>query len=654
MKHEPVEEVVPPGVVVGGYRVERKLGAGGQGKVYLAWRDGRPYALKFIHLERVGEWGWRELFILLRHKFPNVVRLLSHVEWPEDRPEFLVLVMEYVRGRTLHRWAREENPCARAVAEVLWKLARALEKVHAAEVLHRDLKDDNVLVREADGEPVLVDFGAGGMPGAPRVTRGALAPGGLHFRSPESVAFFLRESRTPEERYRYAPADELYALGVILYALLTDTYPIDDAEPLMLAEILTRQPVPPHEVNERVPRALSGLCMRLLEKQPTARLASAGALGEALEAALREAKGDAAWEVPLFPGWDEGGSSEEQPGDAAQPAWLRRWVRQKPRRGKRPPPAEPAGLGPPPAPTALPTPTSAPLTWPAAVLRHADVLAALLKAAVVLGVLVLAGLGADQLLQRWWPPRAEPAPPPASSQHALPMDLPWTVPTWAGGVSGEVAPTWKPPEADRAAAPLPAEATPAAAASLAAPSKDNAPVKQQQKTRPQEGTKHKGMGAAARAACAGLVGAALQACTGAQQQVPPMRTAPPPEECPAGAVETMEKTLGIRIGDVGIIEILSEGFPYSPVRESTTIRLGLELGKLEHHTVLSGRLYIRHERVYGRFTQATTPGGQTFKVCLELYQRGGALGLFRADPGGPADSAMVEAAQRVKAVKHFQ
>ncbi len=98
-----LEDVVRPGMVVSGYRIERKLGAGGFGKVFLAWRDGNPCALKFIHLESVGEWGWRELFIMLRHEFPNVVRLLSHFKWPEEKPEYLVLVMEYVPGVTLYQ-----------------------------------------------------------------------------------------------------------------------------------------------------------------------------------------------------------------------------------------------------------------------------------------------------------------------------------------------------------------------------------------------------------------------------------------------------------------------------------------------------------------------------------------------------------------------
>jgi serine/threonine-protein kinase len=306
-----LEEVIQPGAVVGGYRIEKKLGAGGFGRVYLAWRDGGPCALKFIHLESVGEWGWRELYIMLRHQFPNVVRLLSHFKWPEDKPEYLVLVMEYVQGVTLYQWARDNNPCARELVEKLLPLARALKEVHAKEVLHRDLKGDNVLVRAADGEPVLVDFGAGTMPGVPRVTRGSLAPANLRYRSPESVAFFLREDRKQGERYDYAVTDELYALGVILYVLATDVYPFDGPDYELMAEIRAGNPKPPHVRNSRVPPALSNLCLRLLARA-NARVPDSEALCEALEKLLEEAKADPRrWEMPLCYGWTADGRTTE-------------------------------------------------------------------------------------------------------------------------------------------------------------------------------------------------------------------------------------------------------------------------------------------------------------------------------------------------------
>ena len=254
------EDVVQPGEEVGGYRVDRKLGAGGFGQVYLAWRDGHPCALKFLNLERVGDWAWRELLILMSHDLPHVVKLRGHFKWPEATPESLVLVMEYVPGVTLFEWARGHNPSAREVVEKLLPLARALGGVHAAGVLHRDLKGNNVLVREPDGQPVLVDFGAGALPNAPPVTRGGgLAPGNLHYRAPESVTFFLRPDRAPGERYAYGVKDEMYALGVILYVLTTDVYPFDAPEDELLGEIMAGETRPPCEVDARVPRPLSEL-----------------------------------------------------------------------------------------------------------------------------------------------------------------------------------------------------------------------------------------------------------------------------------------------------------------------------------------------------------------------------------------------------------
>lgn len=121
----PVVEAVQPGQGVGGYRVEKKLGAGGFGQVYLAHREGGAYALKFLNLEH-GDWGWRELSILMSRDLPHVVKLRGHFKWPEDTPEYLVLVMEYIPGVTLFQWARRHNPSAREVVQKLLPLARAL------------------------------------------------------------------------------------------------------------------------------------------------------------------------------------------------------------------------------------------------------------------------------------------------------------------------------------------------------------------------------------------------------------------------------------------------------------------------------------------------------------------------------------------------
>jgi serine/threonine-protein kinase len=644
-----LEEEVQPGRVVSGYRIEKKLGAGGFGNVYLAWRDGSPCALKFIHLESVGEWGWRELFIMLRHQFPNVVRLLSHFKWPEEQPEYLVLVMEYVPGVTLYQWARDNNPSARELVEKLLPLARALKEVHAREVLHRDLKGDNVLVREADGALVLVDFGAGAMPNAPRVTR-ALAPANLRYRSPEAVTFFLREDRKRGESYDYSVRDELYALGVILYVLATDVYPFNGPDDELLGEILEGNPKPPHVRTSRVPRALGELCLHLLAKAP-ARVPDAEALCEALEKLLEEAKADPRWEVPLCYGWTvDGRTTEDAPelvGHDPQ-AWLRRWIRQKPKRGR--PPAPPVVAPAPPEPPA----TKATPTLRTRVRRAAPVLLA------VVGLAVVAGLGLGHVLGQFQPPPSTPTPVQPALTLPLPMEFSLDDPVpWATHVH-EVAPPWKPPEADEGAAPSKAD-TSAPITTMTLSSRTTCMKKKAPSSQPEK--EKKGNGSTGANVLLAVAAAANMACPGAQ-----VRKEPAPQACPDGAVEAMTRQLGIPVGDRSSVVFpdKKEGSNKPvPVKEgafSLELSGNWRVGKdnmlrggrqvLPDHTRLSGQLRIGETRVYGRITQVVTPTGDSFTVCMELYDKVGDRGLEIEPDGGGAIT--VHPLADVEAVDRFE
>ncbi|WP_434380582.1 serine/threonine protein kinase [Melittangium boletus] len=622
------EDVVRPGMGVSGYRIERKLGAGGFGKVFLAWRDGSPCALKFIHLESVGEWGWRELFIMLRHDFPNVVKLLSHFKWPEEKPEYLVLVMEYVPGVTLYQWARDNNPSARELVEKLLPLSRALKEVHAKAVKHRDLKGDNVLVRDADGAPVLVDFGAGAMPGAPRVT-GALAPANLLYRGPEAVTFFLRESRKRGESYDYSVGDELYALGVILYVLATDVYPFNGPDDELLGEILEGNPKPPHVRNSRVPRALSELCLHLLAKA-NARVPDAEALCVALETLLEEAKADPQWEVPLCYGWTvDGRTTEDAPelvGHDPQ-AWLRRWIRQKPKRGK------------PPAPRVV---ASAPPDPPATKTRPALHIRVRWAFPILVAVVGLA-VGVDHVLGQLRPPPSTPIPGQLVPTLALPAEFSLDGPMrWATHVH-EVAPPWKPPEADIGAAPskadIPASVTTMTLSSGTTRMKKKAPGSQAEREK-------KGNGSTGAKVLIAVAAVANMACPGAQ-----VRKEPAPQACPAGAVETMTRQLSLRLG--ARHSAAMPGAPRYTSPERVPVKEGpvsLELAGawevgtdamgrggqivLPDGTRLSGQLCISEKRVYGRITQAVTPTGDTLTVCMELYDQSGERGVEIEPDGG--------------------
>jgi len=294
-QHGEVPEFAP-GTEVAGFTIEGTIASGSFGSVYRARRSGRPYALKLVRLSPRGD---REAAALRLVRHPNVVAFHGYGFWPEDEPRFLVLALELVEGLTLDAWAARENPSAlELVMRMLLPFALTLADVHASGVVHRDIKEANIVVREADGQPVLVDFGAAGLKeGAVRLTL-RLPPGTAEYRSPEALRFARQWEGEP---YPFAPGDDLWALGVVLYWLLTRTLPFGDrSNPELNRAILEETPRAPCEFNPRVPQALSDVCMALLEKKPEDRYPDAKALAEDLLELCTQA--DSTWRSPLFPG----------------------------------------------------------------------------------------------------------------------------------------------------------------------------------------------------------------------------------------------------------------------------------------------------------------------------------------------------------------
>ena len=609
---KPPPSILPPGAKVLGYTVERQLGQGGCGTVYLARNAGQPFAMKLLHLPRVGERAEREISILLKLRHPNVVGIQGHGLWPPGAPQFVIIVMEYVDGRRLDVWADEENPTARQVARVVLDVARALAASHVAGVLHRDVKEANVMVRASDGLAKLLDFGIGDYEGARRLTVDILPPATPEYRSPEAWRYFRQHARLAGAQYSAGPSDDLWALGLVLYALLTARKPFDGVDDASFIEaVMTREPVPPHEENARVPRALGDVCLRLLEKTPETRTLSALAAVTELERVLVHA--DAAWDVPLCDAFGEDTATTEGGRDSEE-----RWrlaPMYRPRRGKRPPPP---GL--PPSADAATTASGTPVKAAPKPRGHSR---AWTRVARVLGLLAA---GASLML---WPSRMAPVTPPRQ----------------------EVAPSGKSPQADRAAAPIGPEATAAAVALPATLQEVSATVTTQPKDTlplqlPSKPAK-KGLGIMARAVSAAAACTAL-ACPGTQ-----VRPAPPPEPCPVGAAKVMEK-LGINIGTKEDALFVVDVPKVIPVREGPTqLILISDWGDMPRMTVLSGRLIVR-DRVYGRLTWATTRKGDSFPVCIEVYAEEGERGMAREPGDDSVSSARIYTTARVKAVGEFE
>ncbi|EAU68677.1 serine/threonine protein kinase [Stigmatella aurantiaca] len=296
---------LPLGTQVGNWLVRAWKGRGSYGSVYLASRAGQPQAAPVALKLALHAWDerfTREVGLLSRIRHPGVPRLLDHGLWkhPTRPVAFPFLVMEWVDGVPLYEWAHARSPTSRQVMRLLAQVARALEATAAAHGVHRDVKGDNVLVHPAQQRAVLVDFGAGYYRGASPLTWNLLPPGTPRYRSPEAWAFSQHPVRPPSARYAYQPADDVFALGVSAYRLVTDEYPppTDPAHPLSGCwSGRDEGPRAPKALNARVAPALDALILRMVSVKPGQR-GGAGELAEALEREAAGAGPEA--DVPLF------------------------------------------------------------------------------------------------------------------------------------------------------------------------------------------------------------------------------------------------------------------------------------------------------------------------------------------------------------------
>jgi len=273
------------------YRVERRLGEGGIGRVYRATQLqlGRAVALKLLHPELCGrkeivQRFEREARAASRLSHPGSVMVFDFGSWNGR----LYLAMELVEGRSLDEVIKSGGPLEpeRAI-DLGAQLCEALQAAHAQGLLHRDLKPENILLmRAVDGREIvkICDYGLAYLiddegKSAPRLTREGSVAGTPEFMAPEQVLNRPLDART-----------DLYALGCVLYEMLAGTPPFQGASPM---EILTRQlyddPEPlARRARRPVPRALEQVVSWALQKVPANRPQGAAELRAAL-LATREA-----------------------------------------------------------------------------------------------------------------------------------------------------------------------------------------------------------------------------------------------------------------------------------------------------------------------------------------------------------------------------
>ncbi|KFE62105.1 hypothetical protein DB31_4211 [Hyalangium minutum] len=294
-------------------------GQGTYGTVYRVVREGDvqalPFALKMALHARDRRFE-REVELLSRIQHPNVPRLCGHGEWECALGVFPYVVMEWVEGVALYDWSSQRNITSRQALELMAQLAGALAAMQEAGGVHRDVKGDNVLVRLADGRPFLMDFGSGAVEGAEVLTREILPPGTEAYRSPEAWAYHRFNVFQLRAHYEARASDDLFALGVTAYRLVTDEYPPPTQPEEEGAEVWRwdgKGPRPPSALNPQVCDALDALILQLLAVSPSKRFnGDPRKAAEAAERAAREAGPKA--DEPLF-AWEAQPAAERRSGE---------------------------------------------------------------------------------------------------------------------------------------------------------------------------------------------------------------------------------------------------------------------------------------------------------------------------------------------------
>jgi serine/threonine-protein kinase len=268
-----------------GYEILGELGRGGMGVVYQARQAGlnRLVALKMLRLgedaspDQLARFA-REAEAVAQLQHSHIVQI-HEVGCQDGRPYF---ALEYMDGGSLDKKLAGQPQAARLAAQLVETLARAMHMAHQHHIVHRDLKPANVLLSGGADTPLeqcipkITDFGL-----AKRLdvdlgqTQSGVVMGTPPYMAPEQARGHSKE---------VGPAADVYALGAILYELLTGRPPFQGENALdTLQQVVSQDPVAPRFLQPKVPRDLETICLRCLHKEAGKRYASAEALAEDLE-----------------------------------------------------------------------------------------------------------------------------------------------------------------------------------------------------------------------------------------------------------------------------------------------------------------------------------------------------------------------------------
>lgn len=257
------------GSVIGTYRVEACLGTGGMGTVYrgVDVMLDRPVAIKVLKPELVNNPQLIERFrteavLLAKLNHPNIATLYGFLP---IGPQQFAMVMELLPGTSLDAWLRQHGamPLGQAVA-IFSGILDAIGHAHRQGIIHRDIKPSNVMVLP-DGTPKVMDFGIARALGSSHQTRVGAIVGTLEYMSPEQIQGKETDARS-----------DIYALGILLYEMLTGRVPfVADSEYALLQAHIHTLPPPPQVFTPSIPETVAQVILHALEKDPQRRFQTA-------------------------------------------------------------------------------------------------------------------------------------------------------------------------------------------------------------------------------------------------------------------------------------------------------------------------------------------------------------------------------------------